>query len=132
MHIRPAALLAVTLSLLTLPLAAKPICRWVDGSGRTQISEVVPDRYRDLATCTDSQTYELTPQQRRAAEQRADEARAKAVTDTTDCATWWRLYEESAACFGPFRTNRGATRAEAFDVCNEIPSPEPKCGSASR
>lgn len=165
MHTPPAALLAVTLSLLTLPLAAKPICRWVDGNGRTQISEVVPDRYRDLATCTDSQTYELTPQQRRAAEQRADEARAKAVrdaakaparaassapspagvvpqrvakrpaetvTDTTDCATWWRLYEESAACFGPFRTNRGATKAEAFDVCNEVPNPEPKCGSASR
>jgi hypothetical protein len=170
MYTRPAALLGMTrllpllMSLLSLPLAAKPICRWVDGNGRTQFSDVVPARYRDLATCTDSQKHELPPQQRRAAEQPADGARAKAVpdaakaparaasgasregvapqrvakrpsetvTETTDCATWWRLYEESAACFGPFRTSRGATKSEAFDVCNEIPSPEPKCGFRTR
>jgi hypothetical protein len=163
MHTRPAALLALTLLLLSLPLAAKPICRWVDGSGRTQFSEVVPDRYKDVATCTDSQQFELSPSQRRAAEQLSAEARTKAVrdaakvparsassapstkgsvppriakrpaetvTDTTDCATWRRLYEESSACFGPFRTNRGATKAEAFEVCNEIPNPDPTCGPA--
>lgn len=53
---------------------------------------------------------------------------AQAVTDQTDCATWWRLYEESLACFGPFRTTRGAVKAEAYEVCNVVVSPEPRCG----
>lgn len=50
------------------------------------------------------------------------------VTEATDCVTWRRLYDESNACFGPYRTTRGATRPEAFDHCNVVPSPEPKCG----
>lgn len=156
-----AALVAVTLALLSAPIAAKPICRWVDSNGRTQISDVVPERYQSIADCTDSQQYESSEQQRRAAEQRVEADRASAardaakpaavpasgstgparaapprpakrpaevVTESTDCATWWRLYEESAACFGPYRTTRGGIRAEAFEACNVIASPEAKCG----
>ncbi len=52
------------------------------------------------------------------------------VTDATDCPTWWRIYDESAACFGPFKTVRGI-RSEAYDSCNEVPSPEQKCGLRS-
>jgi hypothetical protein len=52
------------------------------------------------------------------------------VTDATDCPTWWRIYDESAACFGPFKTVRGI-KSEAYDTCNEVPSPEPKCGLRS-
>jgi hypothetical protein len=50
------------------------------------------------------------------------------VTESTDCATWWRLYRESQECFGPFHTLGGGLKPEAFDHCNEIPSPELKCG----
>lgn len=50
------------------------------------------------------------------------------VTDSTDCATWWRLFHESEACFGPFRTVGGGIKPEAFEYCNEIPSPEMPCG----
>jgi Domain of unknown function (DUF4124) len=53
---------------------------------------------------------------------------AQGVTDATDCATWWRLYRESEACFGPYRSVGGGTKPEAFEKCNPIPSPEPKCG----
>lgn len=53
---------------------------------------------------------------------------AQSVTDDTDCDTWRRLYRESEDCFGPYRTTRGATKAEAFEKCNPIPSPELKCG----
>jgi hypothetical protein len=53
------------------------------------------------------------------------------VTDATDCATWWRIYDASVECFGPYRTTRGATKVEAFDKCNVIASPEPKCGPRS-
>ena len=156
-----AALAVMALTLLPTASVATPLCRWVDDAGRKQIAEVVPERYRKTATCSDSQAYELTPEQRREAERRAaeDKARARqqatptpraqeakasapgAATseaklkrpsetgdDATDCATWWRLYDESAECFGPFRTTRGAIKPEAFDSCNVIPSPDPKCG----
>ena len=53
---------------------------------------------------------------------------AQGVNESTDCKTWWRLYDESGECFGPYRTTRGATKAEAYDKCNVIPSPEAKCG----
>jgi hypothetical protein len=156
------AAVAVTgLALLPCASVATPLCRWVDESGRTQISDVVPERYRKAATCTDSQAYELTPEQRREAERRAAELKARAqrqaaatpdaqasgasapaaaasrpqakrpartVDDSTDCATWWRIFDESAECFGPFRTTRGAVKPEAFEHCNVVPSPELKCG----
>lgn len=53
---------------------------------------------------------------------------AQGVTDSTDCETWLALYRESMECFGPFRTTKGATKVEAFEKCNPIPSPELKCG----
>ncbi len=164
-HIRFAApLAAMALALLSPPAGATPICRWVDENGRTQIADVVPDKYRQVATCTDSQKYELSPEQRRAAEQRVADDRARArneaakppgerassaprpagsaplpgakrpaevVTDATDCRTWWRIYDESVECFGPYRTTRGATKVEAFDACNVVPSPEARCGPRS-
>ncbi len=159
-------LLLATASLM-LPSAsvkATSLCRWVDESGRTQIAEVVPEKYRKAAVCTDSQEYELSAEQRRAAEQRVaqDKARAREaaakppsdrasgapsparaaskpgakrpteiVTANTDCATWWRIYDESVECFGPFRTTRGATKPEGFERCNVVTSPEAKCGPRS-
>jgi Domain of unknown function (DUF4124) len=53
---------------------------------------------------------------------------AQGVTDSTDCETWLGLYRQSMECFAPFRTTKGATKAEAFEKCNPIPSPELKCG----
>lgn len=53
------------------------------------------------------------------------------VTDSTDCTTWRSLYRESMECFAPFRTVNGSTKAEAFEKCNPIPSPELKCGPIS-
>lgn len=147
--------------LLSAPLGATEICRWVDASGRTQLSELVPAEFRAGAVCIDSLTYELSPQEQRAANQQAHERELRAirdgirpqaaaatgtpaplpsasqqqakrpaerVTDSTDCTTWWRLFDASAACFSAFRTVHGAIKAEAFDVCNAVASPEPTCG----
>jgi hypothetical protein len=155
------SLAALALTLLVQAVGAAPVCRWVDERGRTQISDVVPDKYKKAATCTDSQKYELSPAQRREADQRAAEERARprseaanppkesasgplspaapasqpgakrpaeVVTDATDCQTWWRVYDESADCFGPYRTARGGIKPEAFDNCNVVPNPELKCG----
>lgn len=140
-------------------LKAADIYRWVDDQGRTHLSDVVPDRYRDSATRTDSRRYELTPEQQHEANERAAQERlrdppvnpaasaspaaptptaatpapllkrpAERVTATTSCTNWWRLYRESQECFGPFRTVGGGVKPEAFDHCNEIPSPETRCG----
>lgn len=161
---KPHLLLAGIALLLSTGAHATSICRWVNESGRTQIAEVVPEKYRHVAICTDSQKYELSPEQRRAAEQRVAEGRARArraaarppadrasgaagpasaasqahakrpaeiVTEATDCPTRWRLYDESVECFGPYRTTRGATKAEGFDKCNVVASPEPRCGARS-
>ena len=157
------AALATAMALAWLPAGggATSICRWVDENGRSQISDVVPQRFKHIASCIDSRQYELSPEQRREADQRAADERSRArraaasaptnpapaaarataaaprppvkqpaevVTDATDCPTWWRLYDESSACFGPHRTTRGAVKPEAFDLCNVVPSPEPKCG----
>jgi hypothetical protein len=158
------SLATLSLVLLSASVQATSLCRWVDQSGRTQIAEVVPEKYRKVAVCTDSQKYELSAEQRRAAEQRVadDKERARmaaanppsdrasnargpaqaaskpgakrpteVVTADTDCTTWWRIYDESVECFGPFRTTRGATKAEGFDRCKVVASPEPKCGPRS-
>lgn len=158
------SLATLSLMLLSASVQATSLCRWVDENGRTQIAEVVPEKYRKVAVCTDSQKYELSAEQRRAAEQRVADDRARAreaaakppsdrassargparaaskpgakrptevVTADTDCTTWWRIYDESVECFGPYRTTRGATKPEGFDRCNVVASPEPKCGPRS-
>ena len=155
------ALAALSLLPLSTGAGATSICRWVDERGRTQIAEVVPEKYKKAAICTDSRRYELSAEQRQAAERRAAEDKARArqaaakppgndvssasrparaasypgvkrptqvVTDATDCPTWWRIYDESVECFGPYRTTRGATKPEGFEKCNVVASPEPNCG----
>ena len=157
------ALACITLALLSPGLGAASICQWVDQEGRTQLSDVVPDRYKGIAHCTSSLQHELSPEQKGAAEKRVAEERdrarsqvssppdgtpsrapgpsgatppsgakrpAEVVTDSTSCAAWWRIFDESTECFGPFRTVRGI-KPEAFENCNEVPSPELKCGPRS-
>jgi hypothetical protein len=71
-------LATISLMLLSASVQATSLCRWVDESGRTQIAEVVPEKYRKVAVCTDSRRYELSAEQRRAAEQRVADDRARA------------------------------------------------------
>ena len=136
-------------------LKAADIYRWVDDQGRTHLSDVVPDRYRDSAVRVEPHAPQPTPEQQREAQERAERDRlrstapepapptgpttvavpappakrpADSVTATTSCETWWRLFRESQDCFGAFRTVSGGIKPEAFERCNEIPNPEPRCG----
>ena len=160
----PFALIALALALQSPVAKSTSICRWIDQSGRTQMSDVVPEQYKQSASCSDSRKYELSPDQQHEAEQRAVDVDrslrpelaeppapvassapaapaapaigswpgakrpAEIITDATSCPTRWRIYDEAIACFGPYRTTRGATKPEGFDRCNDIPSPEIKCG----
>ena len=72
------ALAALSLLPLSTGAGATSICRWVNESGRTQIAEVVPEKYRKVAICTDSRRYELSAEQRQAAERRVAEDNARA------------------------------------------------------
>ena len=154
------ALVSITLALFSTGSGAASICHWVDEDGRTQLSDVVPDRYKSIAYCTSSLQYELSPEQKAAADKRTAEEKARTrsqvssppdskpsrapgmseatpssgakrpaevVTDNTACPVWWRIFDESTECFGPYRTVRGI-KPEAFENCNVVPSPELKCG----
>lgn len=152
-------LLAVVANFLFSPVAgATSICRWVDSNGKVQFSDVVPESYKSVVTCTHTEKT-AAPVNQRAGTDNSTDRRAKAspptaaasntvapeipasrpaakrpgekITDSTDCQTWRRVYDESGACFAPFRTARGGIKAEAFSACNEVPNPESQCGPRS-
>jgi len=154
---RPTVYLLLIGLLVSSATLATVVYRWVDEDGRTHVSDVVPEKYRRSARPVDLGAYEVSPDARKQAEERAARDKAAAatkppaqgqktpqaasaastppsrrpsqtVTSTTDCATWRRLYQESLDCFGPYRTTRGGIKPEAFDNCNLIPSPDEKCG----
>ena len=137
-----------------LPAHASDIYRWVDETGRTHLSDVVPDRYKRSAVRVDPQSPEPTPAQRREAEARAARERQRAASiqpaasavsaagslsaataasaaptgAQADCETSRRRYRESQECFAPFRLANGAVRAEAFEHCTVVPDPSVTCG----
>lgn len=135
--------------------AAATVYRWVDDQGRTHFADTVPERYRDRARPVDLRDDTPTEAERRQAEERAARERARLAPPAdgpaaasrpaasapaaarrppappsadTDCETWRRLYEESLACFGPYRNVRGAPRPEAFERCTPVDEPPPRCG----
>lgn len=79
-------------SFLCLPLSAAhatDLYRWVDVHGQTQMSDIVPDRYRDVASKISSKKFELTPEQStdaqaRLAKERERSERAKAELDARE------------------------------------------------
>ncbi len=146
-------------ALLLSPLYAADIYRWVDENGRTQFSDVVPEKYKKSAKRMESRPREISAEQRREAEDRAAKERAlaeeaaqkrtrvapdkpakpgsasgnkpsSASNDGTDCATLYRLYRESIDCFAPYVTANGTTKAEAFQKCKAVADPSRKCGPA--
>ena len=154
----PATLgLAVSMLLMTALLnnANATVYRWEDAKGRVHYSKIVPPQYQDVATPVDVRANEPTAEQRQEALERAkgNKARLAAIKKQqesappelpatnlsakrpaqvpnaqTDCKTWGRLYKESMACFGPYRTVGGGLKAEAFDACNEVlQPPSPRC-----
>jgi len=58
---------------------AADLYRWVDDQGRTQLSDVVPEKYRTVATKIDFKHFELTDAQRAEADARAARARQRTV-----------------------------------------------------
>ena len=127
--------------------AATTVYRWVDDNGRVNYSETVPERYRSVArpvaVPAAAPTADATRDDAGAAAAGKPASAAQPVSrrpppalpkpvakrparvpdDSTDCDTWQRLYFQSLACFGPYRTVRGGIKPEAFERCNEVPEP---------
>jgi hypothetical protein len=135
-------------ALLVSNTYAADIYQWVDESGRTQISDVVPARYKNVATRIDTSASKVTERQRqealkRAARERqlADRPPAKAAkpdgpvvgqTRTegdggSDCEKKLRAYRASQECFAPFITRFGM-HGDAEKYCTAVPDPTPECG----
>lgn len=76
---RQAAAIAGAALLACTGAQAAAIYRWVDEHGRTHVSDVVPEQYRATATRIDSGQYEVSPERRKEAEQRAARDKAQAA-----------------------------------------------------
>ncbi|WP_293775991.1 DUF4124 domain-containing protein [uncultured Oxalicibacterium sp.] len=117
-------------------VVAADIYRWVDESGRTHVSDVVPQAYKGKAERIDTGPSQISPEDRQAAQRRVEQERrlleqrereaasmserpspaavpkAGAMSpplqslENPACAEKWRAYRESQECFAPFM--RGA------------------------
>jgi len=149
------------LALFALQASAAPIYRWVDENGRTQMSDTVPEKYRKSAKRTDTEQFGVSPEARKLAEERSAKERALADqlasrrkneeassspaasaasapksrspngANSSDCATWRRMYRDSQACFAPYHNADGSLKPGAHENCTEVGNPEAKCGVES-
>ncbi|RBA25107.1 DUF4124 domain-containing protein [Herminiimonas fonticola] len=146
-------------SMLFSTAYATIIYQWVDESGRTQISDTVPTRYKDVATKVDTSASHVSEKQRQEALERvarekkqveaANRARAAAAaaakaaeqplepksaapvidSKTADCEQLMRAYRESQECFAPFMRVEGGTREEAYKYCTPVADPSSQCSA---
>jgi hypothetical protein len=147
--------LIAVLILSCSPATAADIYRWVDEHGKVHMSDVVPEKYRKSAKRIDSSQFEVSPEDRTAAERRAAADRARAGAKPAagadavaappasqsiaakppaepDCETARRMYQESIDCFAPFINANGTTHADAFKFCKQVPDPSRRCGPPRR
>ncbi len=141
-------------ALLSMAAGAADLYRWVDESGHTHVSDIVPARYQDAATKVDTSSSEISESRRQEALARAARekqlveesekaapaappppvrAEKPAVPDSgeTECDRLIRAYRESQECFAPFKRRRGGTRPEAYRYCTPVQSPYAQCGLPS-
>jgi hypothetical protein len=153
--------LVLSIICCALPLVAHAtdIYRWVDDQGRTHFTDVVPERYKSVATKIDSRSFEpsegarteaaagVARERSQAEFEAAQRARSQAAktaappsstssasqppriaSGETECDRLWRAYRESEECFAPYMRRRGGTRVEAYQQCQQLPSPAQQCG----
>ena len=127
---------------------AAEIYRWVDEFGRTQLSDVVPDKYKSAAQRIDTKQFELSPTQRAEAVARAERERTQAQAATvkpkpdvqfaatpasaaragTECDRLWQAYRAAQECFSPYQRRNAGVAPEAFQKCPTVENPSQRCG----
>jgi opacity protein-like surface antigen len=94
---------------------------------QARAAALAAERQTKAATGAKSAASAASAASTASAAQPAGKRPAQLPNDRTDCDTWQRLFLESSDCFAPYRTVRGATRPEAFDACNVVSEPPPRC-----
>lgn len=127
---------------------ATEVYKWVDENGRVHYGNSVPDAQKNKAKAVDLKGAQLTAEERAAAEARL--AREKSALEQmsrkreptqppvaslpaqkpavgaarkSSCEQEWTRFQQSEACFAPYRLANGGIKAEAFKVCKEVPTP---------
>ena len=152
----PAALLAQTVpapaaAAASAPAAPKPaaggVYKWKDASGKMQYSDKPPapnasslKLNNDAPSAAEAQAardrleaMKAESASRAAARNTPTGAPADAgantgpAADESACQAKWREYNESYACFDPYRLVGGGIRPEAFEKCKVVKQPSEPC-----
>lgn len=149
-------LAAVCMSVLSLSAHAVDMYRWIDGNGKTNISDAVPEKYKKSAQRIDSRRFELSDAQQREAAARTPLTKvtpspalqptsgpdnrsvslggqsppppSSNASSSADCVTLREQYRKSQDCFGPYRNANGSIKPEASTHCTVVTDPNSKCG----
>ncbi|MEO8524354.1 MAG: DUF4124 domain-containing protein [Caldimonas sp.] len=150
--------MAIALCGLASSVSAVEMYRWVDDQGHTNVSDVVPDRYRGSAQRIDPSKFELSEARRKdAAIRAAAQMRMASSAGVSapgaasrpsagspakvgrspppapgaagnDCAALNRQYLAAVACFSPCVQANGSVKAECYARCPTLVDPSPRCG----
>lgn len=131
---------------------ASEVFRWTDEQGRVHYGDAVPEGQKRLARSVSTKAAQISDADKAAAERRAarykgelartadaatslpSSASAAAFASTrpkpkkTECEAAWDAYNESYACFDPFRMAQGRVRLDAFQHCKQVNQPPGPCG----
>jgi hypothetical protein len=145
----------IALGLLGVGAAhAADVYRWVDAQGRTQLSDRVPDEYKNSATRIDTSASQLTPAQQREAQERAAQEKVRAAeaaerearvrvaqpaqpsasagaapSRDNGCAAARLKFQQNANCLAGYKIANGGFKPGAFETCGpSVPAPPEQCG----
>ncbi len=150
----PAALLAqmvaepASSAAPTAPKPASGVYKWKDASGKVQYSDKPPaPNARSMKLNNDAPSAAETQAARERLEAMKTESPSRTTTrsapangatadandkpsaaaDESACEASWREYNESYACFDPYRLVGGGIRPEAFEKCKVVKQPSEPC-----
>ena len=114
--------------------------RWTDEMGRVHFSDSIPRANKNKAKIVDLKSADVPPQQIQEAQARLakeksrlnqpspaiaviPQGKTQPLDKESSCEDQWAKYDESWACFNPYRTANGSVRREAYEHCSEMKSP---------
>ena len=146
--IAPVAVAMAVLAGVALRAEAAEVYRWTDENGRVNYGVSAPPEKRTDARTVDTSGAKLNDTDRNAAANRLarDQAYLRSPSLTASapvfaasspvtsvprqdapasCQEAWKRYNESYACFDPYRARNGMVKAEGFARCKQLPRPDP-------
>jgi hypothetical protein len=143
--------LALIVAATCNPSDASEVYKWTDERGRIHYSDSVPEGKQKQAKGIYVNASNVTEADKKAAEVRLEKyksdlarvspsaasapvpASAATFSSTrpkpkrTPCEAAWDAYNESYACFDPYRMAEGRVRPEAFQHCKQVNQPPEPC-----